>query len=65
MLLVGVSLVSCTKTPAVDVRFNSLFRTTDHFVEMLDSAYEHNDPFGKKAEDRSDGNITGNFILID
>lgn len=65
ILLIGVSQVSCSKSPAVDNRFNLLFRTTDHFVEMLDSTYEHNDPFGKKAEDRSDGNITGNFILID
>lgn len=65
ILLIGVSQVSCSKSPAVDNRFNLLFRTTDHFVEMLDSAYGHKDAFGKKAEDSSDGSIIGNRILID
>lgn len=68
MLLVGVSLVSCTKTPVVDVRFNSLFRTTDHFVDMLDSVYEHYDALGKKAQDSSDGKYTvtpiGRLIVV-
>lgn len=68
MLLIGVSLVSCTKTSVADVRFNSLFRTTDHFVNMLDTMYEHYDALGKKATDSSDGKYTvtpiGRLIVV-
>ena len=68
MLLIGVSLVSCTKTSVADVRFNSLFRTTDHFVDMLDTMYEHYDALGKKATDSSDGKYTvtpiGRLIVV-
>ncbi len=35
--------------------FTSLFSKTDHFVDMLDTVYEHYDAFGSKAADSSDG----------
>ena len=75
-VLIAVSIVvlaclmttSCSKDPIAETKFASLFSTTDYFVDMLDSVYEHYDAFGKKAKDSSDGKYTvtpiGRLIVV-
>lgn len=69
-LVLSFSLLvsSCTVTPIVEIKFSSLFETTDYFIDKLDSIYEHYDAFGKMAKDTSDGKYTvtpiGRLIVV-
>ena len=56
MCCVCVLTSSCSNDDEDELSpFTSLFSKTDHFVDMLDTVYEHYDAFGSKAADSSDG----------
>jgi len=59
---------SCSKDDEEEFSYISLFRTTDYFIDMLDTVYKHYDVFGKKKKDSSDGMFTvtpiGRMIIV-
>ncbi len=68
IILSCVTATSCSKYPIAETKFASLFSTTNYFVDMLDSVYEHYDALSKKAKYSSDGKYTvtpmGRLIVV-
>lgn len=55
MCCVCFTSTSCSKDDEEHLSFTSLFSTTDYFIDLLDTVYEHYDILGKKKKDSSDG----------